>query len=59
MSELNSYLDENNPAHQIVKRINDENEKLYGPYHKECGHFAKHCVCLGENNLRKNNEHVR
>ena len=59
MSKLYSSLDENNPSHMIVKKLNDRNEKLYGPYHEECGHFAKYCVCLGEKNVRKDYEQVR
>ena len=59
MSRLYKHLDENHPAHKIVKEINDRNEKLYGPYHEECGHFAKFCVCLGDKNVRKKNEQLR
>jgi hypothetical protein len=59
MSKLNVHLDENNPSHMVVKRLNEQNEKLYGPYHEECRHFAKYCVCLGEKNIRKNYEQVR
>jgi len=42
-----------------VKKLNEQNEKLYGPYHEECGHFAKYCICLGENNIKKNYEYIR
>lgn len=54
MKTLNEHLDLNNPAHVIIKEINDRNEKLYGPYHEECGHFAQFCVCLGEKSVRTN-----
>ena len=54
MSRLYKHLDENHPAHKIVKEINDRNEKLYGPYHEECGHFTEYCVCLGDKNVRRN-----
>jgi len=59
MRELNEYLDLNNPAHALVKEINDRNNELYGPYHKECGHFARFCVCTGDKNVRKNYEQHR
>ena len=54
MSRLYKHLDENHPSHKIVKEINDRNEKLYGPYHEECGHFTEYCVCLGDKNVRPN-----
>lgn len=54
MNRLYKHLDENHPAHKIVKEINERNEKLYGPYHEECGHFVKYCVCLGDKNVRPN-----
>ena len=59
MNRLNEGLDLNHPAHVIVKEINDRNEKLYGPYHEECGHFAQYCVCSGDKNVRKKNEQLR
>lgn len=59
MNRLYKHLDENHPAHKIVKEINDRNEKLYSPYHEECGHFAQFCVCLGDKNVRKKNEQLR
>ena len=42
MNRLYKYLNDNHPGHRIVKEINERNEKLYGPYHEECGHFAKY-----------------
>ena len=48
MSKLYEHLDENNPAHQVVIGINKKNEKLYGPYHEECGTFEKYCTCKKE-----------
>ena len=59
MKKLNDNLDVNNPAHQYVIEINNRNEKLYGEYHSECGHFSRYCVCTGDKNVRKNYEQTR
>lgn len=48
MSKLYTMLDENNPAHQIVIRINKRNEELYGPYHEKCGTYEEYCTCKKE-----------
>ncbi len=59
MNRLNAHLDDNHPAHKLVKEINERNEKLSGPYHEECGNFARYCACTGEKNVRKKYEQVR
>jgi hypothetical protein len=52
MSKLCSSIDENNPSHMFVKELNEQNEKLYGPYHDECGLFQEFCRCF----IKKENE---
>jgi len=48
--KLNDILDLTNPAHVIIKELNDKNEKLYGPYHEECGLYKAFCGCFKEKN---------
>ena len=50
MNKLYEYLDENNPAHQVVIGLNKKNEELYGPYHEECNLFQEFCICDKEIN---------
>ena len=50
MSKLNENLDPNNPHHKIVMELNNENEKLYGPYHEKCGLYMNFCRCNKGNN---------
>ena len=45
MKDLYANLDDNNPAHKVIIRINKKNEELYGPYHGECGLFQAYCDC--------------
>ncbi len=47
-NRINDELDPNNPSHQVVIRLNNRNEELYGNYHSECGLFEKFCHCKKE-----------
>jgi hypothetical protein len=47
-SNINDGLDPNNPAHEIIIRINNRNEELYGKYHGDCGLFEQFCYCKKE-----------
>jgi hypothetical protein len=48
MNKLYEYLDENNPAHQVVIGLNKKNEELYGPYRDKCNLFQMFCQCNKE-----------
>ena len=56
MNNINEGLDPNNPAHEIVIRINNQNEELYGKYHSECGLFKTYCRC---EKVKEDNEQGR
>ena len=62
MKDLYANLDENNPAHKVIIRINKKNEELYGPYHGECGLFQAYCDCefpeLKSDNLSEVNKEI-
>ncbi len=47
-NRINDELDPNNPSHQVVIRLNNRNEELYGNYHSECGLFEQFCHCKKE-----------
>jgi hypothetical protein len=62
MKDLYANLDENNPAHEVVMRLNKKNEEIYGPYHSECGLFQTFCHCqppeLKSDNLSEANKEI-
>ena len=48
MEGINKDLDLTNPAHIQLKKLNDKNQEIYGPYHEECGLFQAFCQCNKE-----------
>jgi hypothetical protein len=48
MRELNQGLDPNIPSQKVVIDLNNKNERIYGPYHSECGLFQQFCKCGAE-----------
>ena len=44
-NNINDGLNPDNPLHEILIRINNRNEELYGKYHDECGLFEDFCQC--------------
>ena len=48
MEGINKDLDLTNPAHIQLKKLNDKNQEIYGPYHEKCGLFQAFCQCNKE-----------